>query len=126
MAAMLLTCGAKHSEMQAAPLEDTEQTTMQKMYITIDGVTKTVTLTDNKATQALVAELKKAPMTLTLRDGGFEIWGPLPISLPTSNEQISAQAGDVLLWSGNICYSTVLTHTDTPVWGRLKEHRPAN
>ncbi len=77
----------------------------QQMYLTIDGRTETVTLVNNGATQALVSKLQEAPVTVTLNSsGGFEIWGALGFSLPTSNEQINAQPGDVILYSGsNIC-----------------------
>ena len=77
----------------------------QKMYITIDGRTEAVTLVNNSATQALVTKLQEAPVTITLNSsGGFEIWGALGFSLPTSNEQINAQPGDVILYNGsNIC-----------------------
>ena len=75
-----------------------------KLYITIDGVTKTATLVDNGATQALVEKLQEAPVTVTLNDNIFEIWGALGFSLPSSNEYINAQAGDIVLYSGsNIC-----------------------
>ena len=75
------------------------------MYITIDGRTESITLADNNATKALVARLQEAPVTITLNSsGGFEIWGALGFSLPTSNEQINAQPGDVILYNGsNIC-----------------------
>ena len=77
----------------------------QKMYITIDGRTETATLVDNSATQKLVTKLQEAPVTVTLNSsGGFEIWGALGFSLPTSNEQINAQPGDIVLYNGsNIC-----------------------
>jgi hypothetical protein len=77
----------------------------QKMYITIDGRTETVTLANNSATQALVAKLQEASVTVTLNSsGGFEIWGALGFSLPTSNEQVNAQPGDIVLYNGNnIC-----------------------
>ena len=76
----------------------------QKMYITIDGRTETATLVDNAATQELVARLQEAPVTVTLNDNDFEIWGSLGFSLPTSNEYIKTQAGDIVLYSGsNIC-----------------------
>ena len=82
-----------------------KQTTMDKMYITIDGQTQAVTLVDNQATKTLVEKLQQAPVTVTLNSsGGFEIWGALGFSLPTNNEQISAQPGDVILYNGsNIC-----------------------
>ena len=77
----------------------------QVIYITIGGITKTVTLVDNAATRELVARLQTAPVTVTLNSsGGFEIWGSLGFSLPTSNEQINAQPGDIVLYNGsNIC-----------------------
>jgi len=76
----------------------------QKMYITIDGRTETATLVDNAATRELVARLQEAPVTVTLNDNNFEIWGALGFSLPTSNEQINAQPGDIVLYNGsNIC-----------------------
>ena len=91
-------CSSDNNEVMA-------QTMTQKMNITIDGVTQSVTLVDNAAAQALVARLRESPVTVTLNtSGGFEIWGALGFSLPTSNEQITAQPGDVILYNGsNIC-----------------------
>ena len=82
-----------------------KQTAMSKMYIIINGQTQAVTLVDNQATKTLVGKLQQAPVTVTLNSsGGFEIWGALGFSLPTSNEQINAQPGDVILYNGsNIC-----------------------
>ena len=77
----------------------------QNMYITIGEQTESVTLVENTATKALMEKLKQAPVTVKLNSsGGFEIWGSLGFSLPTSNEQINAQPGDVILYNGsNIC-----------------------
>ena len=100
MFAMLMcSCADKSNEAIA-------QTTLsQKMYITIDGVSQPTTLYNNAATQALIAKLEEGPVTVTLNSsGGFEIWGALGFSLPTSNEQITTQPGDVILYNGsNIC-----------------------
>ena len=98
LAAMLLTACSKNSEVKA-------QTMTQKMYITIDGQTQPVTLVDNAATQELVSKLQQGAVNVTLSSSGdFEIWGALGFSLPTSNEQINAQPGDVILYNGsNIC-----------------------
>ena len=81
------------------------QTTMDKINITIDGVTKAIELENNAATKALVGKLQKEPVTVTLNtNGNFEIWGSLGFSLPTSDESIDGQPGDVLLYNGsNIC-----------------------
>lgn len=85
--------------------EITAQTIMDKIYITIGGQTASATLVDNAATKALVEKLQQAPVTVTLNSSGdFEIWGALGFSLPTSNQQMTAQPGDVILYSGsNIC-----------------------
>ena len=98
LAVMLLTACSKDDEVKA-------QTMTQKMYITIDGQTQAVTLVHNQTTKTLVEKLQQAPVTVTLNSsGGFEIWGSLGFSLPTSNEQINAQPGDVILYNGsNIC-----------------------
>ena len=81
-----------------------DNTTMDKMYITIGGQTQSVTLVDNDATRELVAALQNAPITVTLNDNNFEIWGSLGRSLTTKNEQMTAQPGDIVLYNGsNIC-----------------------
>lgn len=81
------------------------QTMSQKLNITIGGVTQSATLADNTDTQELVNRLQNAPITVSLNSsGGFEIWGALGFSLPTSNQQINAQPGDIVLYNGsNIC-----------------------
>ena len=98
-AMFMCSCADKGNEAVA------QNTLTQKMYITIDGMSQPVTLYNNAATQALVAKLEEGPVTVTLNSsGGFEIWGALGFSLPTSNEQITAQPGDVILYNGsNIC-----------------------
>lgn len=98
---LVMSCSSGEAQAQLA----NSSTMTQKMYITIDGRTESVTLIDNSATQALVGKLQKTPVTVTLSSsGGFEIWGALGFSLPTSNEHIKAQPGDVILYSGsNIC-----------------------
>ena len=81
------------------------KTTMDKLYITINGQSQSVTLVENAATKALVEKLQQAPVTVTLNSsGGFEIWGALGFSLPTNDQQITAQPSDVILYNGrNIC-----------------------
>ena len=111
LAVVLLTACSKDSEVKAATMQEAGKTLVVyysytgKMYITIDGQAQAVTLVDNQATKTLVEKLQQAPVTATLNSsGGFEIWGALGFSLPTSNEQINAQPGDVILYNGsNIC-----------------------
>ena len=67
---MLFCCCSEDSRVKAQNME-------QKMYITIGGVTQSATLVDNDATRELVAALQNAPITVTLNDNHFEIWGSL-------------------------------------------------
>ena len=99
LAVVLFCCCSTDNEVKA-------QTTMDKMYITIGGQTQSATLVDNEATRELVAALQNAPITITLNDNNFEIWGSLGRSLATNNEQMTAQPGDIVLYNGsNICIS---------------------
>ena len=80
------------------------QTTLSdmKINITIGGKTLPVRLVDNAATRTLMDALREAPITYEADDyGGFEKVGGLGRSFPTSNEQITTVAGDVILYSGN-------------------------
>ena len=81
------------------------KTETSTMNITIDGQSHGITIADTKAAQELSAKLQDGAITLTLNDnGGFEIWGALGFSLTSSNQQISAQPGDIVLYNGsNIC-----------------------
>lgn len=73
-----------------------------KINITIEGKTLPVTLVDNEATRTLMAALQQSAITYEADDyGGFEKVGALGRSLPTSNQQITTAAGDVILYSGN-------------------------
>ena len=97
LAVVLFCCCSTDNEVKA-------QTTMDKMYITIGGQTQSATLVDNEATRELVAALQNAPITITLNDNNFEIWGSLGRSLATNNKQMTAQPGDIVLYNGsNIC-----------------------
>ena len=98
LAVMLFCSCSADNEVKA------EEPTMNQIYITIGGQTQSVTLVDNDATHELVAALQNAPITVTLNDNNFEIWGPLGRSLTTNNEQMTAQPGDIVLYNGsNIC-----------------------
>ncbi len=78
-------------------------TTMpETIKITVSGKTLPVKIEDNVATKALVAALHEASITYEAHDyGGFEKVGALGRSLPVSDKQLTTEAGDVILYSGN-------------------------
>ena len=97
LVSLLLTCCSQDIEAQ-------EQTMTDKIYLTIDGVTKTMMLVDNAATHELVEALGSGDITAPVSDNDFEQWGSLGRSFTTSNEYITCQPGDVVLYAGsNIC-----------------------
>ena len=74
------------------------------MYITVNENKLEVTLASNSTVAALVERLKQGDILYTATANGFEIYGSIDKALPTNNEQITSEAGDVLLWAGNnIC-----------------------
>ena len=84
--------------------ENNNETTnmTQKIYLTIDDKTLTATLVDNKSSRALVEALRQAPITYEAHDyGGFEKVGALGQSFPTSDESLTTQPGDLILYQGN-------------------------
>ena len=71
-------------------------------YVTVGDHTFSATLEHNEAAEALAAMLEAAPVTIQMRDyAGFEKVGPLGTSLPTSDSQITTQAGDIVLYQGD-------------------------
>jgi hypothetical protein len=61
-----------------------------------------VKLENNSATQELVKELKKGNVTVNASEyGGFEKVGDLGFSLPTSDENIGTNPGDIVLYQGD-------------------------
>lgn len=72
------------------------------IYITVNGNKLEVTLAQNSSVDALTEILKQRDITYVSQPyGGFETVGNIGQSLPTNNSQITAQAGDVMLYQGN-------------------------
>ena len=77
-----------------------------------------VTLADTDAARALAQRLQDGSVTVSLHAyGGFEKVGPLPWGLPASDEQTTAQPGDVMLYQGN--QITVFTGSNSWAYTRL-------
>ena len=74
----------------------------ERINVTVDGVTRTILLSDSEAAKELKNRLSDGNVTVKMNDyGGFEKVGELPWSLPTTNRQISTVPGDVMLYQGN-------------------------
>lgn len=78
------------------------QVKTSSMNIQIGDQVLTATLADNSSVDALVAALTEAPITVDMSDyGNMEKVGPLGQTLPRNDEQITTEAGDIILYQGN-------------------------
>lgn len=83
-------------------IEETEEENEISLQIEVNGHTLTATLADHEAAQALTELIQSEPLTLNLHEyGSFEKVGPLPQSLPTDDENITTEPGDIMLYQGN-------------------------
>lgn len=72
------------------------------MVVQIGDTTLYATLVENSSTTALKETLAQGPLTINMRDyGSMEKVGSFGITLPTNDEQITTEAGDLILYQGN-------------------------
>lgn len=77
-----------------------------KISITIDNGKSSnkisAVLEDNSSGKAFYKALQEGPLTVQLHDyGSFEKVGPLGTTLPRNDQQITTEAGDIILYQGN-------------------------
>ena len=72
------------------------------MKIIVGNRELTATLVQNSSTQALIEWLKTGPITINMRDyGNMEKVGSFGRNLPTNDERITTEPGDLILYQGN-------------------------
>ncbi|NHM13597.1 hypothetical protein GMI68_02220 [Eggerthellaceae bacterium zg-886] len=75
---------------------------MNRFYLHVNGQTLPVAAARNSSSDALIALLAEGDVAVDAHDyGSFEKVGSLPQSLPTNDEQITTEPGDVILYQGN-------------------------
>ena len=73
-----------------------------KLLISVGDTELTATLADNSSAQALVELLKQGDITIDMSDySNFEKVGELPETLPTNDEQLDTDYGDLILYLGH-------------------------
>lgn len=98
----------------------------QMIYIKTGTHVLEVELCDNSSAAALVELLKEKDITIQMSDyGDFEKVGELGTSLVRNDQQITTQAGDLILYQGN----KFVIYYDTNSWsftrlGRIKNMSP--
>ena len=105
MLALLLTAllMAGCAAVEETPDETMEESRMnRKIDIEVNGQVRTATLNDNPSAEAFAELLGQGPLTVEMSDyGGFEKVGPLGTELPRSDEEITTQPGDIILYLGS-------------------------
>lgn len=98
------------SENSAEVSETTSETTIENnenkeeniMKITAGDTVFTAELADNSSVEALKTLLAEDPLTIEMSDyASMEKVGPIGQDLPRNDEQISTDAGDIILYQGN-------------------------
>ena len=80
----------------------TKKVSEDTMKLQIGKNTFTAELAQNSSAEALKELLEKGPVTIEMRDyANMEKVGPLGTSLPRNDEQITTEAGDIILYQGN-------------------------
>lgn len=83
------------------------------MKITANGISFSVEFVENSSAKAFRELLEQGPVTVEMQDyGNFEKVGPLGTSLPTNDEPITTEPGDVILYQG----SSITVYYDTNHW----------
>ncbi|WKY47806.1 cyclophilin-like fold protein [Eubacteriaceae bacterium ES3] len=88
-----------------APIENSDESNTEikeekkQMKLQIGNNVLTASLADNSSAEALAKMLEAGPLTISMRDfGGMEKVGSLGSTLPENNEQITTEAGDLILY----------------------------
>ena len=72
------------------------------LKLTVGDYEFTAIFADNPSAEEFRELLAQGPVTVTMEDyGGFEKVGPLGTTLTRSDEQITTEPGDVILYQGN-------------------------
>ncbi len=73
-----------------------------KINIQVGDKVLTATLVNNSSVDALLDELENGPITIEMSDyGSMEKVGSLGRTLPRNDQQITTQAGDIILYQGS-------------------------
>ena len=82
--------------------EETEKDEMKTIILTVNNQVLTAKLVDNSSADALVELLQEGPLSIQMSDyGNMEKVGEIGTNLPTNNNQITTEAGDLILYMGN-------------------------
>lgn len=105
------------SDVQISSTDMNNDERSNAMNITINGTTLTATMEDNSSAQALLDMLQSGPLTIDIHDyAGMEKVGTLDTTLPTNDQEITTEPGDIILYQGN----QITIYYDNNQWNLTK------
>lgn len=88
-----------------------------KLYLKVNNEILTATLENNSSTDELLDKLKEQDITVNMQDyANFEKVGSLGFNLTRNDQQITTEAGDIILYQGN----QFVIYYDTNSWNFTK------
>ena len=98
-------------------ISNEEMVAMNIVKVNINNHTLDIKLEDNSSANAFLKRLKENDVTVYTHDyGNFEKVGDLGFELPTNDENITTEAGDLILYQGN----QITLYYDTNTWNFTK------
>jgi hypothetical protein len=90
-------------EVETEPNQDNSNVMeANRLNIKVGDHVLTATLVENSSADALKEALSEGPITVNMRDyGSMEKVGSLGMDLPRNDEQITTEAGDIILFQGS-------------------------
>lgn len=86
----------------SSKISPSEENSSVQINVNVGGQLFTATLEDNVATKEFVKMMENAPVSIDMSDySGFEKVGSLGKTLPSNNQQMTTQSGDIVLYNGN-------------------------
>ncbi len=83
------------------------------IYAHVGDETLIIKPENNSSAEALIELLKRGDIAVAMHDyGGFEKVGSLGASIPTNDERITTEPGDLILYQGN----QITIYYDTNTW----------
>lgn len=94
-----------------------EKTSMNVIKVNINNRVLDIKLENNSSVNAFIEKLKENDVIINAHDyGNFEKVGDLGFELPTNDEKITTEPGDLILYQGN----QITLYYDTNTWSFTK------
>lgn len=103
----------ENTKSQLSNMQISERPDAKYVYAYIGTERLEILLDENSSAQAFLQMVENQNITIKMDDyGGFEKVGELPQSLPTNDQPITTEFGDVILYQG----SSITIYYDTNSW----------